>query len=824
MLFSKKIGIFTKRLFLIFLVIVTVLSQPGGPISAQQFKGATDLERQRAYTNTLYSIFDSGCGTNTSSSSGVNPGKLFAIGDSLLVGMDSLGKLGDNFNTDGWSYSANANEGRSITRSGSGKQNTGSATEVINSSSDVGSASVILVVLGTNQSSDEEIKNFYNLIKQKNANAQVFWLSVYQDSVPHAQQSNAAIAQSGAKVITNNVKPDGGDGIHYTASGYKNLATIITDGVKSATNTAEPSASTSPSSSNSPTDSGYSGGSGQSISNVNLSAYSPQGADGPGNSSVEGGLATSTPGLDSAAIARTLDDVEAALAGTPPSGGAADQISKYMSKPYLTLAGNSSNYKKAYLIPSISWKNKNGEAKTLTNVLAYVHDTGSAFKTAPEGRYDVAVGINYTDSAINSGQPFHGASNPGGVQLIPVDPETLKYSHSSASNSDPCICPADSSGQYANSSNLSSNIPEPWRGIISDAASKKPDGDPNLVAALLWTENRGWPDINKKWSTSSANAQGPWQFIPSTWKSLGEDGDGDGIKDPNNPKDAVLAAFNHNKKSKGKPIVEGFSGDVENGLDLIFKRDKNTLLGYAAAYNGNGSVSGVSIRNQPKRENGDYVQLVYVVLASDFTKKWDNDKSVITDIGSGSSVTANNQNQGTNCYQNQDTAQSDISGGYGELQEYILKAPNLSLSSAAEGDIKRGYGSSPSPCSESKVNINTLRLIKALLVQFPDQKFAIHTIISGHHCNAGFHPKGLGVDLNTQGDTGSTCENKNGAERMMADVVMPFVFNNKDKLNINEMFYNADDLLKFTLNEGTTYNKKVSGHCDHIHLGVNPGQ
>lgn len=232
MLFSKKIEIFTKRLFLLFLVIVTTLSQPGGPISAQQFKGATALERERAYTDTLYSIFDSGCGTNTSSSYGVNPGKLFAIGDSLLVGMDSLGKLGDNFNTDGWSYLANANEGRSITRSGSGKQNTGSATEVINSSSDVGGASVILVVLGTNQSSDEEIKNFYNLIKQKNTNAQVFWLSVYPDSVPHAQQSNAAIAQSGAKVITNNVKPDGGDGIHYTASGYKDLVTMITGSIK----------------------------------------------------------------------------------------------------------------------------------------------------------------------------------------------------------------------------------------------------------------------------------------------------------------------------------------------------------------------------------------------------------------------------------------------------------------------------------------------------------------------------------------------------------------------------------------------------------------
>ena len=37
-------------------------------------------------------------------------------------------------------------------------------------------------------------------------------------------------------------------------------------------------------------------------------------------------------------------------------------------------------------------------------------------------------------------------------------------------------------------------------------------------------------------------AVGPMQFIPSTWRGLGEDGNGDGIRDPNNIYDAATAA------------------------------------------------------------------------------------------------------------------------------------------------------------------------------------------------------------------------------------------------------------------------------------------
>lgn len=40
---------------------------------------------------------------------------------------------------------------------------------------------------------------------------------------------------------------------------------------------------------------------------------------------------------------------------------------------------------------------------------------------------------------------------------------------------------------------------------------------------------------------SKSGAMGPLQFIPSTWSRHGQDGDGDNIKDPYNPYDAMAA-------------------------------------------------------------------------------------------------------------------------------------------------------------------------------------------------------------------------------------------------------------------------------------------
>jgi len=202
----------------------------------------------------------------------------------------------------------------------------------------------------------------------------------------------------------------------------------------------------------------------------------------------------------------------------------------------------------------------------------------------------------------------------------------------------PCTTPGTSTGELG-------GVPDPWRSLITSTASTYPDVDMRLVAATLWIENRGWPDYNKDWAVSSAGAKGPWQFIDSTWNGngswpgMGTDGDGDGIKDPNNPKDAVHAAFKHQIGSAGKPIITGFNGDLEAGLSLVFKRNDTNLLYYLAKYNGSGAPDGVALKDFPSGQNADYVKYGYYLLASDFTLAWDGaggSKSIAQDgIASG---------------------------------------------------------------------------------------------------------------------------------------------------------------------------------------------
>lgn len=63
-----------------------------------------------------------------------------------------------------------------------------------------------------------------------------------------------------------------------------------------------------------------------------------------------------------------------------------------------------------------------------------------------------------------------------------------------------------------------------------------------------------------------ARAEGPMQFLPSTWATWGADGNGDGIADPNNVFDAALAA--------GHYLCAG-SGDLNRSGDL-----RSAILSY----------------------------------------------------------------------------------------------------------------------------------------------------------------------------------------------------------------------------------------------------
>ena len=56
--------------------------------------------------------------------------------------------------------------------------------------------------------------------------------------------------------------------------------------------------------------------------------------------------------------------------------------------------------------------------------------------------------------------------------------------------------------------------------------------------ALVLDTDGGAYDQDRKYD----RAVGPMQFVPATWAELGRDGNGDGVKDPNNIWDATLAA------------------------------------------------------------------------------------------------------------------------------------------------------------------------------------------------------------------------------------------------------------------------------------------
>ncbi|MFG1223839.1 hypothetical protein [Xanthobacter wiegelii] len=119
-----------------------------------------------------------------------------------------------------------------------------------------------------------------------------------------------------------------------------------------------------------------------------VTTYSPQ----RGGDPMEGGYASSRPGPDGQAVVRTLEDFRTGQA------------------PYVTIAGNPALYGRSYTIPEVSYQ-AGGQRHVLRDVPVVVHDTGGAFRNAPEGRFDVPVGRDLGPTDTNQGL--------SGVQFMP---------------------------------------------------------------------------------------------------------------------------------------------------------------------------------------------------------------------------------------------------------------------------------------------------------------------------------------------------------------------------------------------------------------------
>jgi hypothetical protein len=87
---------------------------------------------------------------------------------------------------------------------------------------------------------------------------------------------------------------------------------------------------------------------------------------------------------------------------------------------------------------------------------------------------------------------------------------------------------------------LNGRVPERLIPIYGQAAARYDLGQrgPSILAGVNWVET----DFGTNLGVSSAAAEGWMQFLPSSWAAYGVDGNGDGVKDPYNPWDAIFAA------------------------------------------------------------------------------------------------------------------------------------------------------------------------------------------------------------------------------------------------------------------------------------------
>jgi cell wall-associated NlpC family hydrolase len=89
-------------------------------------------------------------------------------------------------------------------------------------------------------------------------------------------------------------------------------------------------------------------------------------------------------------------------------------------------------------------------------------------------------------------------------------------------------------------SSATSQIPAAYLSLYQSAAARCPMPWTILAAVGQVESNQG-----RDTATSPAGAVGPMQFEPATWTRWGVDGDGDGVKNPRDPADAIPAAADY---------------------------------------------------------------------------------------------------------------------------------------------------------------------------------------------------------------------------------------------------------------------------------------
>jgi hypothetical protein len=126
---------------------------------------------------------------------------------------------------------------------------------------------------------------------------------------------------------------------------------------------------------------------------------------------------------------------------------------------------------------------------------------------------------------------------------------------------------------------------------------------PNVLAAINGIETAFGTNLN----ISSAGAVGWMQFMPATWAGYGVDANGDGVKDPYDPEDAIFAAASY-------LLASGAPGDWYNAVFAYNHADWYVaeVLANAQCYGQLGNAIGGAFELTPKLK----------VLSCDTAKPW----------------------------------------------------------------------------------------------------------------------------------------------------------------------------------------------------------
>lgn len=280
-----------------------------------------------------------------------------------------------------------------------------------------------------------------------------------------------------------------------------------------------------------------------------------------------------------------------------------------------------------------------------------------------ESHVPTTSGLHIPEPPLARGMDWDGlyawAQETAQNVLGPVNPPAPEPVPEPTPTPEPELSPIQARRELLTADPLAFADPE-WRELAWEANARPENAginDARLPLTVLWVENRGFPEDPYGISAvSGANARGWFQVLPQThfgWNTgvdswygpngeenylneslysssgVGRDGDGDGIRNPDNPRDAIAAAFQVMPGTLGDPITfEGLTGDPTVDIyNAIFVKDEETLLSRIANYNGDGrtpdhvtlgTLAEMYFAGDPSTDqNKAYIVMGYALLATD---------------------------------------------------------------------------------------------------------------------------------------------------------------------------------------------------------------